>query len=179
MYTLQWKIHCHCYTLPPVFSSGGYHSDGVVCVALEASEDGLICCWVTEVQGGLTTSLRTVGHTGGVEAVGSWAWTSPLPWYPDTWCIHEPSSDISGSSRSWRWCSVTNYNKLYKMHRDMCLPLAGRKTILGALVLLIWPPLAWTQMVYSVLHWRLGRVALLVAVVLPTVYIIREPSSGW
>ena len=71
-YTLQWKENCpHC-TLPPVFSSSGHHSDGVVCVALEASESGLSCCWVTELQGGLTTSLRTVGHSGGVEAVGSW-----------------------------------------------------------------------------------------------------------
>ena len=33
-------------------------------------------------------------------------------------------------------------------------------------------------MVYSVSHWRLGKVAL-VAVVLFTVYIIREPPSGW
>ena len=31
--------------------------------------------------------------------------------------------------------------------------------------------------VYSVLHWRLGKVAL-VAVVLPTVYLIRESPSG-
>ena len=34
-------------------------------------------------------------------------------------------------------------------------------------------------MVYSVLHWRLGKMALVVAVVLPTVYIIREPLSDW
>ena len=72
-YTLQWKIHCLCFILPPVLSSIGHHSDGVVCVALEVSEGGLSCCWVTELQGGLTTSLRTVGHSGGVEAVGSWA----------------------------------------------------------------------------------------------------------
>ena len=50
-----------------------HHSDGIVCVTLEASESGLSCCWVTELQGGLTTSLRMVGHSGGVEAVGSWA----------------------------------------------------------------------------------------------------------
>ena len=70
-YTLQWKIHCHCYTLPPVFSSSGHHSDGVVSVTLEVSESGLSCCWVADVQGGPITSLRTVGHSGGVEAVGS------------------------------------------------------------------------------------------------------------
>ena len=68
--TLQWKKLC---PLPPVFSSSGHHSDGVVRVTLEASESGLSCCWVTELQEGLTTSLRTIGHTGGVEAVGSWA----------------------------------------------------------------------------------------------------------
>ena len=67
-YTWQWKKHC---PLPPVFSSSGHHSDGVVCVTLEAGEGGLSCCWVTELQGGLTTSLRTVGHSGSVEAVGS------------------------------------------------------------------------------------------------------------
>ena len=59
-YTLLWKKHCLCYTLPPVFSSSGYHSDGVACVALEVSESGLSCCWVTELQEGLTTSLRLV-----------------------------------------------------------------------------------------------------------------------
>ena len=72
-YTLQWKIHCLCFILPPVLSSSGNHSDGVVSVALEVSESGLIYCWVTELQEGLTTSLRTIGHSGGVEAVGSWA----------------------------------------------------------------------------------------------------------
>ena len=72
-YTLQWNRHCHCYILCLVFSSSGHHSDGVVSVALEVSESGLSCCWVTELQGGLTTSLRMVGHSGGVEAVGSWA----------------------------------------------------------------------------------------------------------
>ena len=61
------------YTVPSVFSSSGHHSDGVVCVTLEVSESGLSCCWVTELQGGLITSLRTVGHSGHVEAVGSWA----------------------------------------------------------------------------------------------------------
>ena len=71
-YTLQWQIHCPCYTLPPVLSSSGHHSDGVVCVALEVSESGLSCCWVNELQGGIATSLKTVGHSGGVEAVGSW-----------------------------------------------------------------------------------------------------------
>ena len=60
-----------CYTLPPVSTSSGHHSDGVVCVALEVSEDGVSCYWVTELQGGLTTSLRMVGHSCGVEAVGS------------------------------------------------------------------------------------------------------------
>jgi len=66
-------MHCHCYTLSPVLSSSGHHSDGVVCVALEASEDGLSCRWLSELQGGLSTSLRMVGHTGGTEAAGSWA----------------------------------------------------------------------------------------------------------
>ena len=70
-YTLQWKIHCH-YFLAPVPSSSGHHSDGVVCVALEVSESGLSYCRVTELQEGLTTSLRMVGHSGGVEAVGNW-----------------------------------------------------------------------------------------------------------
>ena len=64
-------MHFPCYTIPPVFSSSGHHNDGVVSVALEVSESGLSCCWVTELQGGLTTSLRIVGHTSGVEAVGS------------------------------------------------------------------------------------------------------------
>ena len=70
--TLQWKIHCYCYALPPVFSSSGHNSDGVVCVTLEVSEGGVSCCWVTELQEGLTTSLRMVSHMGGVEAAGSW-----------------------------------------------------------------------------------------------------------
>ena len=69
-FTLQLKKHT---SLSPMFSSSGYHSDGVVCVTLEASESSLICCWVNELQGGVTTSLRTVGHSGGVEAVRSWA----------------------------------------------------------------------------------------------------------
>ena len=69
-FTLQ---HYACHTLPPVFSSSGHHSDGVVCVALEVSEGGLTCCWVTELLGGLATSLRMRGHTGGIEAVGWWA----------------------------------------------------------------------------------------------------------
>ena len=69
---------------------------------------------------------------------------------------------------------IVNSMEGYKM----CIPLAGRETILKTLALLIRPLLALTQMVYFVLHWRLGKVAL-VAVVLPTVYIIREPPSGW
>ena len=67
--TLYYK---GCYTLPPVLSSSGHHSDMVACDALEVSESGLSSCWVTELQKGLTTSLRMVGHSGGVEAVGSW-----------------------------------------------------------------------------------------------------------
>ena len=98
IYTLLWKYHL-CYTLPPVFSSSGHHSDGVTCVVLEATESGLSCSWVIELQGGLITTIRLVGHSGGVEAAG--IWTSPLPCYPDTWGIHELSSDISGSGRSW------------------------------------------------------------------------------
>ena len=55
-----------------MYSSNGHHSDGVVCVVtLEASESDLSCCWVTELQGGLTTSLRMVGNSGGVEVVGN------------------------------------------------------------------------------------------------------------
>ena len=53
-----------------MFSSSGHYSDGVVSVTLEVSESGFSCCWVTELKGGLTTSLRMVGHMGGVEAVG-------------------------------------------------------------------------------------------------------------
>ena len=68
-FTLQSKKHI---SLPLVFSSSGNHSDGVVCVTLEPSEGGLSCYWVTELEGELITSLRTVGHSGGVEAVGSW-----------------------------------------------------------------------------------------------------------
>ena len=67
-FTLQLNKHI---SFPAVFSSSGHHSDGVVCVTLEVSEDGLSCCWVIELQEGLTTSLRTVGHSGGVEAAGS------------------------------------------------------------------------------------------------------------
>ena len=67
-HTLQWKKH---YTLLPVLSSSGHHSDGIVCVALEVSESSFSCGWVTELQVGLTTSFRTVGHSGGVEAAGS------------------------------------------------------------------------------------------------------------
>ena len=72
-HTFQWSKNSLCYTLSPVSSSSGHHSDGVVCVVPEASEGSLSCCWVTELQEGLTTSLRTVGHSGGAEAVGSWA----------------------------------------------------------------------------------------------------------
>ena len=49
------------------------NTDGVACTAMEVSESGLGCCWVTELQEGLTTSLRTVGHSGGVETVRSGA----------------------------------------------------------------------------------------------------------
>ena len=62
-----------CCPLPPVFSSSGHHSDGVACATLEVSESGLSFCWVTEMQWELPTSLRTIGHSGGVEAVRSWA----------------------------------------------------------------------------------------------------------
>ena len=72
-YTLLWKEDCPHYTIPPVSSSSSHHSDGVACVVLEVSESGLSCCWVTELQGVLITSLRMVGHSGGAEAVGSWA----------------------------------------------------------------------------------------------------------
>ena len=92
-YTLPWKEY---YALLPAITSSGHHSDGVVRVALEASESGLSSCWVTELQGGLITSFRTVGHTSGV---GSWAWTSPLPRYLDTWGTCELSSDFSRCGR--------------------------------------------------------------------------------
>ena len=55
-----------------MLSSGGHHSDGIVSIALEVSEGGPSRCWVTELQEGLTTSLRMVGHSGGIEAVGNW-----------------------------------------------------------------------------------------------------------
>ena len=56
-----------------MFSSSGHHSDVVTCYALKVSEDGFSWSGVTELQGGLNTSLRTVGHTSGVEETGSWA----------------------------------------------------------------------------------------------------------
>ena len=58
------------------------------------------------------------------------------------------------------------------------LPLAGRDTTVARLLVLVVPFLATTLMVYCVLHGRLDKVAL-VAVALSTVYIIREPPSGW
>ena len=60
----------------------------------------------------------------------------------------------------------------------MYIPLVGRETILGVLLVSFRPLLVYIQMVYSVLHWRLGKVVL-VAIVLLTVCIIREPPSGW
>ena len=56
-----------------MYSSNGHNSDGVVCVTLtlEVSEGDLSCCWVTELQRGITISLRTVGHTDVAEAVRS------------------------------------------------------------------------------------------------------------
>ena len=77
------------------------NSDGVACTTLEGSESGLSSCRVTELQEGLTTSLRTVDHTGGVEAVRSWVWTSPLPCYCHSWGICDQGSDLSGSGRGW------------------------------------------------------------------------------
>ena len=99
LHTLQLKA---CYSpLSPVFSSSSHHSDGIVYVALEVSQNGLSCCWVTELQVGFTTSLRTVGHMGHVEAVRNWTWTSPLPCHSDTWGIYELSSDLIGGWRGW------------------------------------------------------------------------------
>ena len=57
-------------------------------------------------------------------------------------------------------------------------PLIGREIILGLLLVSFRPLLVYSQIVYSVSHWRLGKVVL-VAAVLFTVYIIREPPSGW
>ena len=57
-------------------------------------------------------------------------------------------------------------------------PLIGREIILGLLLVSFRPLLVYSQIVYSVLHRRLGKVVL-VAAVLFTVYIIREPPSGW
>ena len=54
-----------------MLSSSGHHSDGIVCVALEVSESDLSCCWITELQGGLTTSLRTIGHTVVLKQLGA------------------------------------------------------------------------------------------------------------
>ena len=68
--------------------------------------------------------------------------------------------------------SINCINRLHYKY----IPLAGRETVVErAFLLPFLLPLAWTQMVYFVLHWRLGRMAL-VAVVLSTV--IREPPSG-
>ena len=112
--SFHWKKSCtwwckECNILPPVLSSSGHHSGSVVCIALVDIEGGLSCCWVTELQGGLTTSLRTVGHSSGVEVVGSLTGTGPLPCYPDTWGTYNLSSDISGSGRGCsgvvQWCS--------------------------------------------------------------------------
>ena len=57
------------------------------------------------------------------------------------------------------------------------IPLGGTETTLRTDALTVLLLLEETQMVYFVLHWRLDKVAL-VAVVLSTVYIIREPPSG-
>ena len=59
------------------------------------------------------------------------------------------------------------------------LPLSDKEVILWTLVLALWLPLALTQMSYFVLHWRLGKVVLTAIVVLPTVYFVTEPPSGW
>ena len=56
----EFKKHT---SLSPVSSSSGHHSDGVVCVALEVSEDGLSCSWVTELQGGHTMHLPQYGRS--------------------------------------------------------------------------------------------------------------------
>ena len=162
-----------------MLSSSGYHSDGVACVALEVSESGLSCCWVTELQGGLTTSFRMEGHSGGVEAVGSCN-GSELVHCHATLTLEAFISqvvDISGSGRGWGGTVVHIYNKL-PYERQVHIPLAGRETVLETLLLpvLILPPSTYTKMVYSVLHWRLDKVALVD--VLSTVYIIQEPPSG-
>ena len=105
-YTLKCTLQQYgCCTLPSVYSSSGHHSDGVVSAALEVSEGGLICCRVTELHGWLTTSLSMIGDTGCVEAVRSWSWTTPLPYYPNTWRIHDMNADLSGSGRGWGWWS--------------------------------------------------------------------------
>ena len=110
-----------------MFSSSGYHSDYIAHVDLEASEVGCSCCWVTEIQGELNTSLRTVGHSGGVEAVGSWSWTSPLPCYPDTWGTGELSSDTSRSGRNWSGRVVqTTVNSMIKHVHCSYLSLVER-----------------------------------------------------
>ena len=56
-----------------MYSSSGHDSDDIVCVTLtlEVSEGDLSSCWVTELQRGLTSSLRTVGHINVAEAVRS------------------------------------------------------------------------------------------------------------
>ena len=170
VYILQLK---KCYTISPVFSRSGHHSDGIVCTALES---GLICCWVTELQGGLTISLRTIGHTSGTEAIGSWFLTSPLPYYPDTW----GTCEVSGASVGVGGAGVVYYgmNCINRLNHKY-IPLAGRETVVERdLLLPVLLPLGWTQTVYFMLHWRLGKVAL-AALVLSTVYIIREPLSGW
>ena len=86
---------------------------------------------------------------------------------------------VGGAGVVVEWyIQVTANMQLCGRLQNMYIPLACRETILETLVLLLRPPLALTQMVYFVSHWRLDKVAL-VAVVLSTVYIIRKPPSGW
>ena len=78
------------------------------------------------------------------------------------------------------YCVLNLYTKLsiYQLPYTVTIPLAGRDTTVVRLLSLVLRPSATTLMVYCVLHGRLDKVAL-VAVALSTVYIIREPPSGW
>ena len=95
---------------------------------------------------------------------------------------HNVVDKISCLLGSFTWQEIRKNYIHDDLHKYMSvLPLDGIESILRTLPLSVWPRLARTQMMYFVLHWRLGKVPLVVAAVgvLVTVYIIQEPFSGW
>ena len=98
------------------------NTDGVVYVALEVIESGLSCCWVTELLEGLTTSLRTVGHSGSVEAVRSLVRTRPPPRYSQTWDICYLGSDLSWSGWGWGCTEAKLEHGMYQIPISDVLP---------------------------------------------------------